>query len=72
MAASLRFGLLLTMTIGVGCVSMILRVVSKPSILGRWMSIVITSGCVRRLVSRASSPELAVPTTLIPGAELRI
>ena len=43
-AASRVSALPLTITTGVGQVSMILRVASKPFILGRWMSMVMTSG----------------------------
>jgi len=62
----------LTTTIGVGQVSMIRRVASSPSILGMWMSIVITSGCLRAMASSASSPSCAVPITRMSGSAPRI
>src|SRR5665647_629236 len=51
----------LTMTIGVGYVSMIRRVASKPSSLGIWMSMVMTSGCLR------ATGESSTTRTLIMG-----
>ena len=56
-------GVPLTMTIGVGRLSMIRRVASNPSILGMWISMVITSGLLRSTACSASSPFDAVATT---------
>ena len=72
LAVSLKSVVPLTMTIGVGRVSMIRRVASKPFIFGIWTSIVMMSGRVRSTASSASSPVSAVPTTSIARSERRI
>jgi hypothetical protein len=64
--------LALMMTIGVGTLSMMLRVASNPSICGMCRSIVITFGRNSLASRKHSTPDEARPTTWKAGSVLKM